>query len=243
MTRMTAMLVPLIASATVLFSGAPAVAALTFYNSQAAFDAAFPGDTHTDFSSLTALTTATGYYQFPGGTVTVGTDHFASNQPLFALDPSRVGAPYPNTFLSAQSPQGARDFLHISTPAAIAFGFDFGSYGPSPVTVTVQLNTGESFDIQADDTAQFIGFTSSLGRITSIQLSGIFGGGQGPATVIDLVDVTQLAAPAAPPTPEPSSWALMIFGLGMIGGAIRVRRGFAASLGALRTPATPAKLG
>jgi hypothetical protein len=204
------------------FAAFPAAATLTFYDSQSSFDAAFPGDSHTDFSSLTGLTQPSGIYTFPGATAVVGEDKFTANQYLLALTPAAVGAPYAVTFLSSQSQGSEANFFRIGTPSANAFGFDFGSYGAFPLTVT--LNTGESFQIEPYDTPQFIGFASSLGPITSIQLTGLFEQGQGAGTVIDLLDVSQSDATAPAQTPEPATWALMLSGLGMAGAGLRASR-------------------
>ena len=210
-----------LASLGLIFLGAsPAAAALTFYDSQAAFDAAYPGEAHTDFSSLTSLTEPTGIYEFPGAQASVGGDTFVANQYLFALIPAAVGSPYSVTFLSSQSEGPQTNFLSISTHAADAFGIDIGSYGTFPLTVTATLNTGESFQMDVDDTPQFIGFASSLGPITSIHLSGLFDDGEAGATVIDLLDVSQEDVVTAP-TPEPSAWLLMLTGLGFLGAAVR----------------------
>ena len=206
------------------FAASPAAAALTFYDSQSSFDAAFPGDTHTDFSSLTALTQPSGIYTFPGAKAVVGGDEFTANQYLFALTPEAVGAPYAVTFLSSQSEGDRANFFDISLPSAKAFGFDFGSYGTFPLTVTATLNTGESFQIEPYDTPQFIGFASSLGPITTIQLTGLFEQGQGQGTVIDLLDVSQSAVAATTPIPEPATWALLLSGFGMIGAGFRTAR-------------------
>jgi hypothetical protein len=206
------------------FAASPAAAALTFYYSQSSFDAAFPGDSHTDFSSLTALTQPSGIYMFPGATAVVGEDKFTANQSLFALAPASVGAPYAVTFLSSQSQGAQTNFFRIGTPSANAVGFDYGSYGTFPLTVTATLNTGESFQIEPYDTPQFIGVASSMGPITSIQLSGLFEQGQGAGTVIDLLDMSQSDAPAPAPTPEPATWALLLSGLGLVGAGLRTSR-------------------
>jgi MYXO-CTERM domain-containing protein len=49
-------------------------------------------------------------------------------------------------------------------------------------------------------------------------LSGLSNGGFGPGTVIDVIDVSQVAAS---PTPEPSTWSLAILGVGLLGAGLR----------------------
>lgn len=50
------------------------------------------------------------------------------------------------------------------------------------------------------------------------------GFGRAPFFVLDAVEGTSLAEPVTGGVPEPASWALMIAGFGMVGGALRRRR-------------------
>lgn len=221
----------LAALASSVFATTAARAALTFYDSQAAFDAAFPGDAHIGFTSLT--TTPGAAVVLPGATTTVGGDTFSSNSTLLALVDSDPGpGPYGNyltTFLSSQSIGAANDVLTITTPGVTALGFDYGSYITFPLTLTVTVSTGDAFSLtNAFDSPQFIGFSAGGAAITSVSLSGVFAQGQFGGTVIDLIDVSQSGGappPPPPPAPEPAEWALMVVGFGLLGAQLRGRRG------------------
>jgi hypothetical protein len=204
-------------------------AAVTFYGSQAAFDAAFPGDTHIGFTSLAPATGDS--VVLPGATTTIGGDTFSSNSTLLALADSDPGpgpyGDYKTTFISSQSIGAANNVLTITTPGVTALGFDYGSYVTFPLTLTLTLNTGQTFSpADAFDSPQFIGFSSGGATITSITLSGVFAQGQLGGTVIDLIDVSQAgsAPPPPPPMPEPADWALMLLGFGVTGASLRRRR-------------------
>jgi hypothetical protein len=211
-----------------LFATTAAEAAITFYDTQAAFDAAFPGDTHIDFTSLTP---ATGTSQvLPGGKVVVGGDTIFADHTLLALADSDPGpgpyGDYKTTFLSAQSIGDELDQITIETPGATALGFDYGSYADFPdFTLTVTLSTGESFTPpEPSDTAQFIGFSSGGTPITSVKISGVYAQGQLGGSVIDLIDISQAGVTVPPPVPEPAEWALMLLGFGLIGATLRRRQ-------------------
>ena len=193
-------------------------ATITIYSSQAAFDAAFPGAQVINFASLTP--TMGSYTEFPGATTSLDGDTFVGNQTLFALAQS-FNENYGATFLSSQSAGATPADLTIDAPGAMAIGFDYGSYGTFPLGVTATLSTGDQFTIpDADDTAQFVGFSSSGTPIHSITMSGLYADGEGPGTVIDLVDVSQVPSPA----PEPTAWGLMVLGLGVLGAGLRNSR-------------------
>ncbi len=211
-----------------LFATTAANAALTFYDTQAAFDAAFPGDTHIGFTSLTP-TSGTSQV-LPGGKVVVGGDTIFADHTLLALADSNPGpgpyGDYKTTFLSAQSIDDELDLIGISAPGVTALGFDYGSYADFPdFNLTVTLSTGQSFTpLEPSDTARFIGFSSGGTPITSVKISGVFAQGQFGGSVIDLIDISQAGSTLPPPVPEPAEWALMLIGFGLIGANLRRRQ-------------------
>lgn len=198
----------------------PAGAAITTYSTQAAFDAAFPAETNINFDSIAPASGNT-YLGDPGST-SVGGDTFSTSNLLFVISALPTDGPYGSTFLTAQTSSAIEGDFTIKTHGVTAIGFNYGAYvlGATPLTAT--LNTGETFNL-GDPTgvAQFIGLSSSGAPIQSITLSGI--DTDAPGTVIDLINVSQAGG-----VPEPATWAMMLVGIGGIGGVMRSRRRWAA---------------
>jgi hypothetical protein len=102
---------------------------------------------------------------------------------------------------------GTTTLFHTSaTPTVFAFAGD-NSVASTIVSLTASftLAAGESFDIVSDKNANYF-YDDTL-------FTGHFIGG------------------AAAPAPEPASWAMMLAGFGMIGGALRSRRRIAVAFG------------
>lgn len=107
------------------------------------------------------------------------------------------------------------------------FAFNAGNfYGPGMSSITVVTNLGSyNFSLMVGGVQPpltFLGFDSDVGEdILSVWMGGGYAiggtdfqlGNQGPAN-----------AGPAPQVPEPTSWALMVAGFGLVGSALRRRR-------------------
>jgi hypothetical protein len=199
-----------------LLGNRAADAAITFYSTPAEFNASFTDIQTTNFSSLTPVP-FTGYTEFPGAQVTVGSDTFRASSSLFALFGCCGHGSYGVTFLSAQTVGPGPSSLRIATPGVTAIAFDYGNYFFPPEPITVTLNTGDQFTIpDADDNSEFIGFSSTVTFYTITLSTMAVSFPQG--TTLDLLDVEQV--PAAP-TPEPGTWALILLGVCLLGLSLR----------------------
>jgi hypothetical protein len=188
-------------------------AAVTVYNSQAAFNAAAPGATTFGFNA--------------GGGLVLNPNPLSLHGLMFkdevtAQDMATGGFPLLFTVSKTLTPTYGKDFLSyentqpgiigdILSGGTTAIGFTYGSFVSTGGGVTVTLNTGDSFAITPTSTAAFLGFTSTT-PITSISMD--YPGG----FALDLTSVSVLGVP------EPSTWAMMLLGFGGLGAAMRVRR-------------------
>lgn len=209
-----------LASVFILLAAWPAAAAVTLYDSLAAFQAAFPVSDQITFNSEPVNNQ--GYYGFPGATTSLGGDTFTANAYLNALDANQGYGSYGAIFLSAQTVGAANAVLQIRTPGLFAIGFDYGDYFFAPQTFTVTLSTGDQVVLPtAQTTAQFVGFASS-DPITDLKI--VSPASSYPAgAVLDVIDLYQVPS-ATSPTPEPADWILVLTGLALAGGAARESR-------------------
>jgi hypothetical protein len=195
-----------------------AQAAITVYTSQASFLAAVtsPGvDTFTGFSisgsTPSPIARTAGSY---GYTAAVSTTSF--------FGAGTTGNPWLST-------NTATDTITFSgfTGGANAIGGNFfdsdilGNFAAGSITLVASDTGGtSSYTITGATTGSFLGFTSTTG-ITGLTVAAVQ-----PATPIwPTVDNLTLAITnAAPAVPEPASWAMMIAGFGLVGGAMRRRQ-------------------
>jgi hypothetical protein len=170
---------------------------------------------YTDKAAFQAATSAVEYDfssvddGLQGGSYTLGPVSFATTGYFVRYDDA-YGSPYTPYLGGYGSP------LTISS-ANSALGFDFGSYGgDQTVNFTIGAFTG-SFVAPFPNNTTFIGFV-----------------GAGPLTITlsnnnELDTIRAYVGTGA--VPEPASWALMVGGFGMVGGAMRSRRKAAVSFG------------
>lgn len=111
----------------------------------------------------------------------------------------------------------------IFTPAA-GYEVSFREFTWDKLTAT----SAADFIFQVRDAADAIVFSSGIGTQTIVAntaystgpLTFLFdNGGRGAVAVDDVTVDVRLAAPGA--VPEPATWAMMIGGFGMVGGALR----------------------
>lgn len=207
------------------FSGA-ARAAVTVYTDQAAFNAA-----------VSSATTQATTYDFPspglnrdyglGGALTQNgiTFRAGASTYLFNLTPS-IGATYGKDFLSFQRLSQAPATTGTISGIGTAIGLTFGTYINNPIMPVTFTGAGfsKSLFVPISPGTSFFGVVSDT-AIGSLDFST-------RETPFDLVTFTLPTTvvvtppdPPAPAVPEPATWALMIAGFGMIGAALRRRRG------------------
>ncbi len=213
----------LLLSITFLFAFAAAFTAnaQVIYNSRTTFDLAHPGNFVIDFNDLTPappqysdVTIAT-----PIGNVSF--DAIPSSNNIEFLPSSNFGINSPrNLVLYALSGQFLSDSLLITLPAnSYSFGTDIIS--PSSVSEPYQftiysgstvLMTIASTSVTGNYT--FVGYDSLSSPITSVavQISNFIGN---PEPVLDNFTVA---------VPEPSTWAMLLGGAGLLGFQVLRRR-------------------
>jgi hypothetical protein len=191
-------------SAAAMMAGAgPAMAQVTEYTSQTAFDAAAPTATTFGFNAGGTSTAVPNPSTFGGLTFTSGTtagDIANSGTPILFLIYAGDTPTYGVDFLSYQNTQNGIVGT-IGSAGTTAIGFQYGSYVPIDGSATVTLSTGNSFLITPSSTAGFIGFTSTS-PITSVSID------YPNSYALDLVSVS------VSPVPEPATWLMMLIGLG-----------------------------
>ncbi len=217
-----------LALATVAFAGiAPASAATTVYTSRASF-AAVAGDTMVEtFNSFR------GQNDFRTTPINLGAFSLAGfgNQgdrnridpaPTFAFA-SINGTALVNAFtagVGATQFAGGPGGFEIRFNAPIrAFGADFAGFGGAGATQILAGGNTLSFPAQGLFDKGFFGFTSDT-AFSTIRFQGV--AGQGDGFFFDNATFSTPSVVAA--VPEPASWALMIAGFGLVGGAVRRRR-------------------
>ena len=194
-------------------------AAVTVYNSQAAFDAAVPTAATFGFNAGGTVHVIPNPSKFHGlsfSSDSTAADAATGGVPILWLIDQVDTPTYGKDFLSYQNTQ-VEDIGDIVTGPAgkTAIGFTFGTYvAPGPATVT--LSTGDTFAITATGAESFIGFTSPT-PITKVTIDFPTG------YSFDLTSVSLSV-------PEPASWAMMLLGLGGLGAAMRLRRGAPAAV-------------
>jgi hypothetical protein len=170
--------------------------------------------------SFTTVTSGTGVTSGAGVNATV-TDGLADMQ---RLDEGNgwFGSFAPGAQL-LWSGEFAPDTITITfAQAVMAVGAQIQSNLLAPFTARITLNDGSFFDINGTpdqnegNTNPFLGASSDSANISSITFSMVNSGDFGFA-----IGGLQLITA---PTPEPSTWAMMIIGFGIAGAAMRRRK-------------------
>ena len=217
-----------VAAVAVTAAAGAAEAAVTVYNNAGAFGDALSGVTTFGFSGIGE---ADWYSTYPAG-LTVGPATFSAPDripgnagtkgTLFLFGDQYRGNPYGTTAaLSSQGLGGAKAILDVDlTSPVYAIGFDVGSYTTLNAATSIFINGVDVSDLVlpagtgAPYPTEFVGFVSSA-PITSV----VFSNASAPA-----IDLTDFKIGAMAPVPEPSAWALLTLGIGLMGGALRVSR-------------------
>jgi len=176
----------------------PLSAQVTAYTNEGAFSSATSGTTTYSFPiTAEGLSLGTSY--------TWGPATFSSDA-LYAEDDA-YGMPYLADGVGFGSPT-----LSVTTSDS-AIGFYFGSYyGAQTITYDAGGLIG-TLDVPAPNSTTFIGFTGLTGPTTLTFTNNAE------------LDTTQIvAADNTSAVPEPSTWALMLFGFGVIGVSMRHSR-------------------
>lgn len=136
-----------------------------------------------------------------------GVTIITSSSYLFSQDNNQYGT---GGFVSAQ--QFSPTSVRIEFNASTAFGFNYVS--ATPITVTVGNDT---YNIAASPFPRlsYFGVTSLSGFGSAILST--------PGSGLDLDNITFGIASLTASVPEPTTWAMMIGGIGMVGGAMRRR--------------------
>lgn len=195
---------------------ASAAGAATIYTNRGTFDAAGSGATYfQNFDSVTTFQdtpftfgpiTATGAIRAqPAGTAGTNGNVNGTGWVQFRLDVPATGT-------------------LTSTTAFRLLGFDYRAYqGDEGELIRYLTNTGDTgtFSLPTTATAGFIGFGFNA-AVTSVTFSAVTGGSD--ASSYFGIDNLRGYAGANAVVPEPASWAMMIGGVGLVGGAMRRRR-------------------
>jgi hypothetical protein len=173
-----------------------ASAQTTIYNNPGDFEAAAADVVGYSFPYADGLNFVSPSYTQDGVT-------FSSVNLFEGQDLGYIGTPYLDSFT---------EFLTISTTTS-ALGLYLGGYdGAETVDYTVDGVSG-SVALGANRQQSFIGFGDVSGPV-SVTFDS-------PAEL----DVTTFATGDVSAAPEPSTWALLIAGIAVVGGAIRMNRG------------------
>lgn len=184
----------------------PAEAAVTFYSNLASWQLSANTTTVLDLNSLAPVN---GFVSYGSpGSVDLGPLTLGSTGPLFAQNNNLWGT---GGYLSAQQLTGATVTLSFDNPVT-AFAFDYAAGSSLTISVSSQSTTLPGgtyppfimsfFGVTADAPFSSASFTMS-----------------GSGTDLDNLRLGSIAA-----VPEPATWAMMILGFCVIGGALRRRR-------------------
>lgn len=201
-----------LAAAALLSALAPAAAQaqVTFYTTQASYNAAVAGSTTTNFT-FGNTGNAPSY--------TVGNLTFASPGTVFTSAAVPGGDFGGSAYIGMQDAAGVPGTLGTVTVSGgntRGVSFTLGDiYGSYVTTVTVN-GSSTPVTVPGDPSSAFFGVTSST-PITSISFT--LDNGE-----IDFLNGFTTATSLASAAPEPGSWALMIGGFGATGWALRRKR-------------------
>lgn len=138
-----------------------------------------------------------------------------SNQEIRSFTISNLDSFFVDGYASAGDPDGAGIFVAAANPT-LANGTPSGStttFGRSPSGQVVTVEFGANGLTGTENSATYIFRTNA----TAFNGQGTFG-------IIDGSTLQGLTFQPISAVPEPASWAMMIFGMGAVGGALR-RRG------------------
>lgn len=227
-----------------LGAGSAAQATMTVYTDEAAYRAAISGAATDTFDDLglqyygTSITRTVGDYSYQLS---------ANPQGLYGAGENGDG------WISTNSNADEINFSDFTGGVSAIGGYFFGSNANGGYAAVVLMSLSfldrdgveTAFELPSYPTeSTFLGFVSSTG-ITSLTVGvpGFPTDGMTPEQIaayqqwptannIILGQSPQDAPPPPPPAvPEPASWALMLVGFGLVGGALRGRRKTAVSFG------------
>lgn len=208
-----------------VFVGAAMLAALVATSAQAGVDFVGSKSAFLALGSISESFDFSSYdpnnFAFPGDPFTVGSVTFTSGLNIIVGQNTGYGLPENTIAYDFWSPMtgsisGSYDLL----------GFNLGTAGgDSQMSATIFTNLGSyTFNglntvLAGASSLAFNGFHATGGEfITGFTLSSAQGGGSAPASTDYLLGNGNGAVP------EPASWALMLGGFGLVGGAMRARR-------------------
>jgi hypothetical protein len=190
-----------------------AMAQVTEYTSQSAFDTANPTAVAYSFYAGGVITPLDNPSTFNGVTFTDNTtaaDLSNSEVPLMFLVDENDVSNYGADFLSFQNEN--TDISGVINPVGTYFfGFNYGSYIPIDGDATLTVNSDQVYTITPTATEGFIGF-SSTAPITSITID------YPDSYAFDIVSYSTVSS-----APEPAAWLMMVIGVGVVGAALRRR--------------------
>ncbi len=193
----------------------PAVAAT--YVTRAAFDAATSSTTITFDDANTTPEYYPTTYSNTG--VTFGLHD------IFTLEPTdfAAGAAYGSDYLEWQ-PAGDPITLTISLPSNVsAIAFDFMELRALPTVFTIGVN-GETFNANSSASPSFFGY-SATSPFSSLTISVPFSMSSGSVFYFPTIDNFSFESNSVSgAVPEPETWAMMMIGLGLVGGTLRRQR-------------------
>ncbi len=196
----------------------PVGAATTVFNDRASFDLAAGSTTLVDFNSFASEVSFqnTPLDVGPFSIVGTGTEQFDRN--FIDIAPVQFSGFDVDGTTIANMVTATDGMVTLTFDAAIfAFGADFAALNDNDVRTMISA-AGDTLtpSVTAGNTVRFFGFTSDTAfssiTFTGNNLSDGFG--------MDNVSFGGLAGGI----PEPTTWAMLIFGFGAIGGAMRKKR-------------------
>jgi hypothetical protein len=194
--------------ALILVAGLTSVASATVWNSQSAFDAAFPDLNQTNFVGVATpyggFWTVTTYpYVHQGVTFTTGASYLGD---LYVTDPAYFGAAYPALYTEDFGDSITATFRSSPAVGLLVDEGYAGTTGFLDITAysgSTQVASLTGLPTNGLDVFSFVGF-SGLGNITSVTVdTSAYGYPEFPG--IALVE-------SATAVPEPSTWAMMLLG-------------------------------
>lgn len=188
---------------------APAQAAI--YTTEAAFTAANPGATTVAFGAVTGGYQAEGTFYAQDGVDFTGTNLALVDTTLWGSQNSLLDDTY-GGFIGAQ----------FAATGAVGFYFASGFNGGDLIDLTFLNGATTLFSTGTAGGGVYSGFTffgiDDIGSITGFRLDSAANPGGFPSLgAISFADT-------AGAVPEPATWALLILGFGVVGGAMRRRR-------------------
>ena len=201
----------------IFLAAAPANAAVTVFGDRTTFAASAGSTTTTTFASFGSDTSFGGVpldvgpfsVQTTGPTASFSGDNIVDVVPLSSFETDVNGTAHLRVFQAL----GSSFFITLDAPST-AFGADFQSLNDNAYRTALFLD-GAQVAGPIVNGSGFFGLTSTT-AFSSIEFRGILNDRFG-------VDNVTVSAPVGA-VPEPGTWAMMLFGFGGIGVAMRRRR-------------------